>query len=221
VPATTPNLKMPYPLPDDTVDVPRDVKALADALEAGATFIVGEVRFIAVIATPAFWLPADGAALSRTAYAKLFAAIGSAFGAGDGSTTFNVPDLRGRSPVGVGTAVGGGIEASPPARLIGTKWGVNAVALTAAQSGVNGNGGTGTDSPDHVHGNAQNGFMLWRTGDAFGPAAGAAPLGQFTAATTGGASARHAHALTARNADATHENAMPSLAIPAYIYAGA
>lgn len=49
----------------------------------------------------------DGTALSRTTYARLFAAIGTTYGAGDGSTTFNVPDLRGRFPMGFGT--GGGL----------------------------------------------------------------------------------------------------------------
>lgn len=44
---------------------------------------------------PAGWLKANGAAVSRTAYAALFAVIGTAFGAGDGATTFNLPDNRG------------------------------------------------------------------------------------------------------------------------------
>lgn len=44
---------------------------------------------------PTGWLKANGAAISRTTYASLFAAIGTTFGVGDGSTTFNVPDLRG------------------------------------------------------------------------------------------------------------------------------
>jgi microcystin-dependent protein len=51
------------------------------------------------------FLLCDGAAVSRTTYAALFARIGTAFGAGDGSTTFNLPDLRGRVPVGKGTHV--------------------------------------------------------------------------------------------------------------------
>jgi rhizosphere induced protein len=42
------------------------------------------------------WLPCDGATVSRTDYAELFAALGTAFGAGDARTTFHVPDLRGR-----------------------------------------------------------------------------------------------------------------------------
>jgi microcystin-dependent protein len=46
-------------------------------------------------ATPVGFLECNGAAVSRTTYAALFAAIGTTFGSGDGSTTFNVPDLRG------------------------------------------------------------------------------------------------------------------------------
>lgn len=49
---------------------------------------------------PANWFIADGSAVSRTANASLFAVIGTTYGAGDGSTTFNLPDLRGRVPVG-------------------------------------------------------------------------------------------------------------------------
>lgn len=49
---------------------------------------------------PAGWLFCFGQALSRTTYALLFAVISTSFGAGDNSTTFNLPDLRGRVPVG-------------------------------------------------------------------------------------------------------------------------
>lgn len=47
------------------------------------------------------WLLCDGDAVSRTTYAALFTAIGTTFGNGDGSTTFNLPDLRGRVPMGL------------------------------------------------------------------------------------------------------------------------
>ncbi|MFG6139516.1 phage tail protein [Halomonas sp. B23F22_10] len=47
---------------------------------------------------PAGWLKCNGAAVSRSAYADLFAAIGTTFGAGDGSTTFSLPDYRGEFP---------------------------------------------------------------------------------------------------------------------------
>lgn len=49
---------------------------------------------------PSGWLLCYGQAVSRTTYAELFAAISTAYGVGDGSTTFNVPDLRGRFPLG-------------------------------------------------------------------------------------------------------------------------
>lgn len=55
---------------------------------------------------PTGYLLCDGAGVSRTLYAALFNTIGTAWGAGDGSTTFNVPDLRGRSIIGVGSGVG-------------------------------------------------------------------------------------------------------------------
>jgi microcystin-dependent protein len=55
----------------------------------------GSVTFFATSSAPAGWLKANGAAVSRTTYAALFSAIGTTFGVGDGSTTFNVPDLRG------------------------------------------------------------------------------------------------------------------------------
>jgi len=65
--------------------------------DAGAASGVspGAVMTFAMSAAPTGWLKANGAAVSRTTYAALFAAIGTTFGAGDGSTTFNLPDLRG------------------------------------------------------------------------------------------------------------------------------
>ena len=55
----------------------------------------GAVQMFARATAPPGWLKTNGAAISRTTYAALFAAIGTVFGAGDGSTTFNLPDLRG------------------------------------------------------------------------------------------------------------------------------
>lgn len=59
------------------------------------TIPAGAVSAYASSATPAGWLQCDGTAISRAAYAKLFAAIGTTFGVGNGTTTFNLPDLRG------------------------------------------------------------------------------------------------------------------------------
>ncbi|WP_288080615.1 phage tail protein [Pseudomonas sp.] len=55
----------------------------------------GMVGYFARNSAPSGWLKANGAAVSRTTYAALFSAIGTTFGAGNGSTTFNLPDLRG------------------------------------------------------------------------------------------------------------------------------
>lgn len=55
----------------------------------------GTVTFFAASAAPAGYLKANGAAVSRTTYSSLFAVIGTTYGSGDGSTTFNLPDLRG------------------------------------------------------------------------------------------------------------------------------
>tara|TARA_B000000609_G_scaffold158368_2_gene156198 strand:+ start:834 stop:1412 length:579 start_codon:yes stop_codon:yes gene_type:complete len=50
--------------------------------------------------TPTGWLQCDGSAVSRSTYAALFTAIGTTYGTGDGSSTFNLPDLRGRTVCG-------------------------------------------------------------------------------------------------------------------------
>jgi phage-related tail fiber protein len=55
----------------------------------------GFVGYFAMNSPPSGYLKANGAAVSRTTYAALFTAIGTTFGAGDGSTTFALPDLRG------------------------------------------------------------------------------------------------------------------------------
>lgn len=63
-------------------------------------YIVGEIRAFGMETLPPGWLKCDGAAVSRTEQAALFSAIGTAFGEGDGETTFNLPDLIQRAAVG-------------------------------------------------------------------------------------------------------------------------
>ena len=67
---------------------------------------------------PSGWLLANGAAVSRTTYAALYAAIGTKFGAGDGSTTFNLPNFNGVFPKGAGSQTISGIAYSG---TLGTK----------------------------------------------------------------------------------------------------
>lgn len=215
----TPNLQLPYPTVDDDVDVPRDVAALAQALDAGATFIVGEIRFLVVQATPAGWLLADGQAVGRSVYAKLYAAIGVTFGSGDGASTFNLPDLRGRAIVGAGQGTG------LTQRVVGTKWGVEAVVLTLAQTPAHAHSGnTGTESADHTHTLGHTTL----TPDTWGPhwayaTAAAGPSIYVDQPPTGGRSTAHTHAFStnSQGGGASHDNTQPSIAVPGYIYAGA
>jgi microcystin-dependent protein len=66
-------------------------------------FPVGFIGQFAGTVAPSGWWLCDGSAISRTTYAVLFSLVGTTFGAGDGSTTFNVPDINGRTVVGPGT----------------------------------------------------------------------------------------------------------------------
>lgn len=62
--------------------------------------LVGEIKMWPGTAAPPKFAICDGTAVSRTTYAALFAVLGTLYGAGDGSTTFNLPNLKGRVPVG-------------------------------------------------------------------------------------------------------------------------
>ena len=72
--------------------------------KTGYAGIPGEMRMYGGATAPSGWLLCNGANVSRTTYADLFTAIGTTFGAGDGSTTFTLPDLRGIFPRGAGTS---------------------------------------------------------------------------------------------------------------------
>ncbi len=64
----------------------------------------GEIRWFAGGSVPRNWLPCDGREVGRTEYPELFALIGISYGDGDASTTFNVPDMQGRTVIGVSPA---------------------------------------------------------------------------------------------------------------------
>ena len=80
-------------------------------------------------AAPTGYLLADGAAVSRSTYAELFAALGTLYGAGDGSTTFNLPNLKGRVPVGRDSTV-------TDFDTLGKTGGAKTVTLTISQMPV-------------------------------------------------------------------------------------
>lgn len=67
---------------------------------------IGSIQAYGGSTAPQGWLICDGSAVSRTIYSELFSVIGTTYGTGDGSTTFNVPDFRGRTAQGAGTLGG-------------------------------------------------------------------------------------------------------------------
>jgi microcystin-dependent protein len=99
---------------------------------------------------PSGFLLCDGSAVSRTTYATLFGVIGTTFGSGDGSTTFNVPDLRGRVPAGKDNM--GGSAASrltsttmtPDGNTLGASGGEQTHTLTIAELASHGHDVRGT-----------------------------------------------------------------------------
>src|SRR6478736_1555074 len=96
---------------------------------------IAEVAYFASSTAPTGWLKANGATISRTTYAKLFAAVGTLYGVGDGSTTFNLPDLRGEF-----------LRALDDGRGVDTSR-----ALGSAQDGQNLSHVHGISDPGHAH----------------------------------------------------------------------
>ena len=132
----------------------------------------GVVEFFAMNAAPVGWLKANGALVNRVTYASLFAATGTLFGVGDGSTTFALPDLRGEflrawdDSRGIDAARAFG---SAQADLTETHTHTFTGSALAAHTHT---GSTGNESADHTHYSG-------------------------VAANTGTASVNHAHGLAA------------------------
>lgn len=80
---------------------------------------VGALQMWSTATAPSGWLLCYGQAVSRTTYSVLFAVIGTTFGVGDGSTTFNLPDLRGRMLVGLDNMGGSAANRVAAATSIG------------------------------------------------------------------------------------------------------
>ena len=165
MPGSTTNYAFNLPLVNDPIDadlwggqlnanwtsVDSLLKTASDnASNALAFFDLGDIKITSRSTAPSKWLFCRGQAISRATYAGLFAAIGTTYGSGDGSTTFNVPDLGGR--------VVAGLEASAT-RLTSGVSGVNGAALGASGGDQNMQQHTHTASvtdPGHSHESAIN-----------------------------------------------------------------
>lgn len=168
---------------------------------------------------PSGWLYCYGQNLNRTTYARLFTAVGTTYGAGDGSTTFGMPDLRGRTIAGRDNM--GGTAASRLTVITGTTLGA-AGGDQRLQAHTH-TGTTGTDSPDHSHSTNQTSLgetagMYHRTGNftfASGDTGGGGGAGSnLKAVASGGASARHSHTFTSdahNQAQGASQNLQPTI----------
>lgn len=154
--------------------------------EIDAGWSPGDIKTTARSTPPVGWLECNGAAVSRTTYAALFAAIGTTFGAGDGSTTFNLPDLRGEFIRGWDH--GRGVDSG---RAFGS-------AQSDDFKSHNHTGATGNDTPDHVHG-----VPMAASGSGWAIIQNSPYATDFNLRDTGGAKTRHAHSIAAQGGTET------------------
>lgn len=117
--------------------------------------ITGEIKMWSSSTIPSGWQLCDGTALNRTTYSALYSVIGTTYGAGDGSTTFNVPNLKGRVPAGYDSA-------QTEFNTMGKTGGEKTHLLTSAEMPAHNH----TDS-GHTHA-APDGAAFWVTNGSSG-----------------------------------------------------
>lgn len=110
---------------------------------------IGSVLPYAASTAPTNWVLCDGRAISRTTFANLFALIGIVFGSGDGVTTFNVPDLRGRVVAGVDGGVNRLTTTTMSSQTMAGVGGAETETLTLSQipTGITSNGSASVNQP--------------------------------------------------------------------------
>lgn len=137
---------------------------------SAVSMMPGSIIMYASTATPAGYLLCQGQAVSRTTYAALFAVVNTAYGAGDGSTTFNVPNLLGRFPVMLNAA-------ETEWSAIGQVGGEKTHTLTLAESPAHAHNFTYTGSPGTP-------FPQWALANSAYPGSGSVSFTQSTPATS-------------------------------------
>lgn len=174
---------------------------------------------------PSGWLLCDGSAISRTVYSALFAAISTTYGVGDGSTTFNLPDLRGRTIIGKDVLVTSyadrvtSANALIDSRILGASGGTETHLLTAAQAAQKSisavSGGSNT-SLAHNHSAISNGGTGGGSTVANWTVSAASGANSSTFGSTGNTdltSHTHTVAISGTNALFAHQNTQPSIVL--------
>lgn len=108
----------------------------------------GAITMFGGTSAPTGWFICDGSAVSRTTYSDLFAAIGTNYGVGDTTTTFNLPDFRGIFPRGVDNGAGNDPNSGTRSAVNGGNSGDNVGSLQTAATGQY---GIGLSDPGHNH----------------------------------------------------------------------
>ena len=150
---------------------------------------------------PQYYLLCDGSAISRTTYKNLFAKIGIAFGPGDGSTTFNLPNSFRQVYIG-----SGGTQISGPGTAVGNQGGEEAHLLAASESGM----------PVHNHAeNDENWMNVARTDTNEGLLNSGVGAFNCTTNTPGGGErgTQFTQNSSALNASSAHNTMQPSLVV--------
>lgn len=182
-----------------------------DAATVGqlATIPIGAIIDFAGSAPPSAWLLCYGQAVSRTTYASLFAVIGTTYGIGDGSTTFNLPDCRGRVSAGkddMGGTSADRLTTPVDGDTLGGAGGSEGVAITTAQMPSHSHGGTTQSAGSHTHN--VNAFLAGSGGFQTGAPIQSGTLG---AGIQTGAAGDHAHTINAEGGGEAHPNVQPTI----------
>jgi len=205
---TTPNYDFNLPAIADPIDEDlwgAELNANFTSLDSllYETMPVGAMLDFAGTSAPTGFLLTYGQAVSRTTYSALFGVIGTAFGSGDGSTTFNLPDSRGRSHIGLDNLGGSSANRITDANadsLNNTGGGLETTTATGSVSGSTGTTGSTTISisemPSHQHDTPIANTNNYGNGSTFpvsgGDLAGASTTtARLTKATGGGGSHNH------------------------------
>mgnify|MGYP000018293173 FL=1 len=147
----TEKLNLPLWDPEDRVlrSVFNEITERLDQIMSVPEVPVGAVMWLAAQKAPDGYLICDGALVSRTDYADLFAVIGTTFGAGDGSTTFQLPDLRAAFVRGAGSQNGysATFGKKQEATAIRTEVGYRAVLGSGVNNSDKSMGGSGYGAP--------------------------------------------------------------------------